>query len=170
MAINGSIYTLLNILHTSELDLTTPTESLGSFAYNIRDGDDANQMNLLWHDQRTISGSSSEDLDLRGSLTDAFGTTVNFADVRLIIVKSSSDNSTGSSDYIQVGGAASNAFINWVGSSTDKVQIRAGGLLLLYAPTDEGYDVTGGTADILTISNTDGNNATYDIYIGGTST
>ena len=135
-------------------------------SWTIANGTGANQADIMWHDQRTLAASTSEDLDLSGVLTDSFGVSVALARVKAIIVSAASANG----GLIQVGGASSNQFINWVANASDIIQIRAGGFMLLVAPDATAYAVTATTGDLLKIANTDGAAAgTYDIYIIGAS-
>jgi hypothetical protein len=166
MPVDGNLRILNELIHTETLELSTPSETFDNLVYPVTDGTDDDQMDLLWHDQRTLAASASEDLDLSGSLVDAFGATMAFAEVRLIMVKASTSNS----NDVLVGGASANQFINWVGNASDVVVVKPGGILLLYTPVDGDYEVTAGTGDLLQIENSDSGTAiTYDIYIGGTS-
>ena len=167
MAVTGSMALNAGISHTGTAELTTPVESLGALlTWAITSGTGANQMNILYTDRRTLALSTSEELDLAGGVVDRFGTTLTFSKIKFIAVLAATANG----GLIQVGGASSNGFVNWVASATDIVQVRAGGALLLVAPDSTAYAVTGGTGDLLKIANTDGAaGATYDIVIGGVS-
>ena len=166
MAISGKMILILGLEQTGTADLTSPVEKLPDIEFDVAAGTGADQMDLLWSDQRTLVASNSEDLDLSGSLVNSFGATMAFAEMRLLVVKASADNTN---DVI-VGGAAANQMINWVGSSSDTVIVKPGGILFLYAPDAAGYAVTAGTGDILQIENSAGSTpVTYDIYIGRVS-
>ena len=153
--------------YSGDADLSTLTETISGTnlpSWVVTNGTGADQADLLWHDQRTLSASTSEDLDLAGSLTNSFGTTVTFARIKGIIVSAASGNG----DNIQVGGAASNQFVNWVANSSDIINVRPGGTFALIAPDATAYAVTAGTGDLLKINNADsGAAATYDIYLIG---
>ena len=70
-----------------------------------------------------------------------------------------------------VGGAATNAFINWVGNATDIITVQPNGIFFLMNPTAGGYAVTAATGDILKIANSGaGTSVTYDIIIIGETT
>jgi len=169
MALSGTLRNSIDLINTGSADLTSPTETVIDSAnwpvWTVTDGTGANQMDIIWHDQRTLAATTSENLDLAGSLTDTYGTTLTFVKVKFIYVGAATANG----GLIQVGGAASNAFVNWVANSSDIIQVRAGGAFILYTPDATGYAVTAGTDDILKINNTDSAEATYDIVIGGTS-
>jgi len=149
----------------------TGTSDLGSRKYDLpftktvsfTHGTGANQANQIWTDTRTISASSSEDLDLAGVLTSPLGTTLTFTKIKAIIIAASANNT----NNVVVGGDT-NALINWVGNANDVVNIRPGGFICLTAPDSTAYGVTASTGDILQITNSDGTSSvTYDIIIIG---
>lgn len=152
---------------TSALDLATGAVPLQlSESYDWTSGTGANQADLIWHDERTLAASTSENLDLAGGLTDAFGNVLTFARIKGIIVAASLANA----NLVQVGGAASNAFVNWVANSSDIINVRPGATFAMVAPDATAYAVTGGTADILKIANSGaGTPVTYDIVLIGAS-
>ena len=134
-----------------------------SYSNTLANGTGANQAQTVFTDQRTLAGTTSEDLDLAGGLTDAFGATITFTKVKANIVTAAAANG----GDIEVGGAASNGFAAWVGAAADYIVIPAGGLFAISAPDATGFAVTAGTGDLLKINNTDGSTATYDIVIIG---
>ena len=135
------------------------------YDWNVANGTAANQADLVFSDQRTLALSTSENLDLAGSLSSVYGATLTFVKVKMIYVKAKSDNG----GNIIVGGAAANAFVGPFANSSDKVEIPAGGLFMVSDATT-GWTVTAATGDILKIENDDGAaEGTYDIIIVGTS-
>jgi hypothetical protein len=152
---------------TSALDLVTPIAPLNYLkTYQLDSGTGANQADKIWTDTRTLTASSTENLDLAGVLTDAFGATVTFARVKALII---SANSLNTNDVV-VGGAATNTFINWVGDPTDKIKLKPGASFMLVAPDSTAYPVTAGTGDILLVANgAAGTSVTYDIVVIGAS-
>ena len=129
----------------------------------LANGTAADQADLLFWDKRTLA-ATSEELDLAGGLTDAFGNTLTFVKIKGILIH---NRSTTATENLAVGGAAANAFANWVASATDILNVGPSGMLLLWSPMD-GYAVTAGTGDLLKIdAGTD--TITYDILLLGTS-
>jgi hypothetical protein len=121
------------------------------------------QANLVFADTRTIAASSSEDLDLAGGLTSAFGAAITFAKVRAIVVRAAEANT----NNVVVGGAASNAFTGPFADATDKINVPPGGEVLLTAP-NAGWTVTASTGDLLKVANSSsGSTVSYDIIIIG---
>jgi hypothetical protein len=115
------------------------------------------QCNLVYASNRTLGGAS-EDIDLAGGLTDVFGATLTFAEVKLIGVVN-----TGTAT-ITIGAASSNA---WAGllNATGTVTIPAGGMAMFAASDATGFAVTAGTGDLLKVAGTSGQ--TYDLIIWG---
>ncbi|WP_457028103.1 hypothetical protein [Kitasatospora sp. P5_F3] len=165
--VNTSLRVLAAATQTNPLDLVTGRAPLDLDAtISLGSGTGANQADMIWSDQRTLAVSATEDLDLAGVLVGAFGTTLTFARVKGIIVRAAALNT----NAVVVGGAASNAFVNWVADTTDKVNVRPGGVFALFAPDAVGYPATAGTGDLLRIGNGGaGTSVTYDIVIIGAS-
>lgn len=165
MALTTRLTARVETTYTGSLDLATPTTALDYLKrLDWTSGTGSDQADLMWSDQRTLAGSTAEDLDLAGSLTDEFGNTLTFSLVKGIVIYSAAANG----DILKVGGDA-NGLVNWVASATDIVQVRPGGLLALFAPDATGYSVTAGTGDVLQVENADASAATYDIVIIGVS-
>lgn len=130
----------------------------------LTNGTGANQANQAYSGRRTLAASATENLDLSGGLTNAFGTSLVFAAIKAILIVAAAGNT----NDVVVGGAASNGFISWVGDATDTVKVKPGGMLLIAAPNAAGFDVDAGTADLLKIANGGaGTGVTYDVVIIG---
>ena len=167
MALSLSIKAGIRGNHTKALDLGTADFPVDVQALlTLTDGTGANQADRIFHDQRTLTASATEDLDLAGSLTDAYGTTITMAKVKAILVKAAAANT----NNVNVTRPASNGVPLYLAAS-DGVGIPPGGCLLLAAPGAAGLaTVTGGTGDLLTFTNSaGGTSVTYDVVIIGTS-
>jgi hypothetical protein len=149
--------------YANALDLGTVTDNTGVTSTDtIANGTGANNAQVLWHDQRTLTTATGDDLDLAGGLTNAFGT-VTFTKIKGLFI----EVTTATTGYrLQVGADASNPVSTLFGDATDLLVVQAGGQLLLTAPVD-GYTVTGATGDILQIYNPSGGSVTYKIMIIG---
>lgn len=133
-------------------------------SYQFTNGTSANQANMMFTDTRTITASSTENLDLAGGLTDPFGTSIVFTRVKGIIICAASGNT----NNVIVGGDATSTFLTWVGAESDSVIVRPGGMICLVAPDATSYAVTATTGDLLMISNSGGSTGvTYDIVLFG---
>ena len=146
-------------------DLGDPKKTLNvNSILELVTGTTAGKADLVFADTRTLTASSSENLDLAGGLTDAFGAAITFAEIVAILVKPAA----ASANNVLVGGAASNGFATPFGDATDVVKVTPGGLFMLVS--DTGYAVTASTADILKVANGgSGTSVTYDIVIVGRS-
>lgn len=145
--------------------LTSPTESLGlSATWSPTNGTGSSQASKVYVSQRTLTASSTENLDLAGVLTDSFGTTLTFSTVKWIYVKAASANT----NNVVVGGAGAATFVGVFSDATDKIAVKPGGAFMWFAP-GTGATVTATTGDILLVANSSsGTSVTYDISIGGT--
>jgi len=165
MGLSGQLRVSALLNYSSVRDLGTVPYPLNFSRYaNLTSGSGANQASKVFDDTRTLAASTTEDLDLAGGLTDSFGATLTFTKIKGIFVAAAAANT----NNVLVGGAASNAFINWVSDATDKVVVRPGGALALFAPDSTAYAVTAGTGDLLRIGNSGaGTSVSYDIVIVG---
>src|SRR3990172_6816581 len=132
------------------LDLSSSLDTIQrNKSYSFTAGAAADQADVHWSDERTLAASATEDLDLAGGLTDAFGAAITFARIKAIYVEADSANT----NNVLLGGAAANAFATPFADAIDKVTLRPGGALLLVAPDATGYVVTASTADLLRVGN-----------------
>ena len=152
---------------SNAIDFTTGIAPLArTYQLLYSTGTGAGAADRIFHDQRTLTASSSEDLDLAGVLTDVFGATVTFARIRALIIAAASGNT----NNVVVGNATSNGFVTWVGGATHTVTVRPGGFLALGATDATSYAVTAATGDLLHIANSGaGTSVTYDVILIGAS-
>ena len=150
----------------SALDLQTRRAPAAlKAAYALTNGTGAGEADILWTDRRTIAASTTEDLDLTASLSDAFATSLTFARIKLIMVKAAAANT----NNVHVGGDAA-ALVGWVGNASDLVVVRPGGMFLWVATDATAAAVTATTGDILQVANSSsGTSVTYDIALVGSS-
>lgn len=161
------------------LDISTSDDKgVLNYTKGLTSGNGENQVQELWHDRRFVAPSSTtDDIDLAGALTNAFGRTVTFATVRALAIHNLGIQGAGETftetagEDIQVGGAgaAGNAWGALFNSDQDaQITVRSGGILIVTAPLD-GITVTAGTGDILRVTH-DGTTTTihYDIVVMGT--
>ncbi|MFG2900975.1 hypothetical protein ACGFZH_28300 [Streptomyces zaomyceticus] len=138
-----------------------------SRAVTLGSGTGAGKADKVYQARRTIAASGSEDLDLAGVLTDAFGATITFAKVKGLFVAASAANS----NNVVIGNASSNAWSTLLGA-TGTVTLRPGAVLAVAAGAADAttYAVTASTGDLLKVANSaGGSSVTYDICIVGTS-
>ena len=163
MNISGLAAAAIQLAISSAKDLSTSKDDLKLSAQEqFTPGTGSNQLDLIFHDQRTLGAGADESLDLAGSLVDSFGATLAFAKIKVLLIRNLSTTQT-----LTIGNGA-NPFLTWVGAATHTVTIPPRGVLLLVAPL-AGYAVTAGTGDILKIANSATNPCDYQIVLAGTS-
>ncbi|MCI0351567.1 MAG: hypothetical protein L0Z53_19260 [Acidobacteriales bacterium] len=164
MPLSSNLSLAINWNHTSALDLSTVTDNATvDYGDSLASGTGLDQCDLKFHDRRTLS-ATTEELDLAGSLTDAFGQTITFAKVKGILIH---NRNTTAGQTLIIGGAAANAFPLFT-DVTDKYTLGPDGKFLAWEPSLAGKAVTAGTGDKLKLD-AGANTVTYDIVIFGTS-
>jgi hypothetical protein len=148
------------------LDLGTPTDAfVKTLKVELSNGTGANSADLMFHDQRTLAASATEDLDLAGVLASPFGATLTYVELRAILITAASGNT----NNVNVTRPASNGVPLFLAAS-DGIAIPPGGGFLWTCPADGKIAVTAGTGDLLTITNSAGSTGvTYDVVILGVS-
>jgi len=166
MALKAKLTAAVVATLTNPLDLSTPTDALStSHVISLTSGTGAGQGDMMWHDTRTLAASATEDLDLAGVLTNAFGATQTFARVKAIIVTAA----TGNTNNVNVTRPAANGVPLFLAAG-DGVAVRPGGVFMLAGSDATAVAVTAGTGDLLTITNSAGTTGvTYDVIVIGAS-
>jgi hypothetical protein len=157
------------------IDLSTGDAPLNiNEAMALAFGTAADQADQIWWDRRELGETASENLDLAGSLLNAFGVAVTFSKVKAIIVINRSDQNIGAftatDAEITVGGAAATECMGPFDAAGDAIKVAAGGMFMVTRPDATGWAVVTGTGDILKVANNDaGDHALYDIVLIGVS-
>jgi hypothetical protein len=130
----------------------------------LANGTGAAQASQVYQDTGTLAGSASTNIDLAGSLTNIFGTTITFTKIKLIALQADSANNV--ANNLQLSRGSSNGFV-WFLAASDGFYLAPGASFVWYDPV--GVTVTAATGDILTLTNGAGTNTiTYRILIIGT--
>lgn len=157
-----------SVRNTKALDLTTAVDSLDFFrGVHLESGTAAGKADKVFHDQRTLAASASEDLDLAGVLTDAYGAAITFAKVKFIAVSAAAGNT----NNVLVGAASATQFVGLL-NAAGVITLRPGATFAAMSGVLDatGMAVTAGTGDLLKVANSSsGSSVTYDIVIVGTS-
>jgi hypothetical protein len=132
--------------------------------YSDGTGTETAVIDRLWYSQRQLASATSEEIDLAGWITDAFGSTISFARVKALFIRNTSTSQT-----LTIG----NATAPWAGPfspATATFSIPPSGFAAWQAPL-VGWPVTATTGDRLKIANDAGSGATctYDIWVVGGS-
>jgi len=156
-------------LFEDSLDLSTVVDgSKLDYENSTSDGTGTDQADKIWHDERSLPGFASDDLDLNALTTTVFGSvvTINFAKVKAVLVV---NLSTSPSEELQVGGAPTNPFTSpFAGQASAVVEVGADSPLLL-CNRKNGWQVTNGSSDTLRIGNPNTGTVAYRIAVIGTS-
>ncbi|MEU3098512.1 hypothetical protein ABZ690_28100 [Streptomyces sp. NPDC006967] len=169
MALSGTLLAVSASAElSSSLDLGTgrAPQSLAR-KMQLADGTGAGAADLVWSDRRTIAASGSEDLDLAGALTDAFGATVTFARIKGLVIAAAAANT----NNVVVGAASATQWATLF-NAAGTVTLRPGAFLAVGTGEADatGYAVTASTGDLLKVANSSsGTGVTYDIHIIGAS-
>jgi hypothetical protein len=165
MSISATIKASVSGAQSSALDMGT-----AQFAFSLAanssysDGTGAGQVDLVFTDQRTLAASATEDLDLAGSLIDALGATITIAKLKFVMIKAASGNT----NDVVVSRPASNG-VPLFTAAGDSIAVKPGGVFLWVVP-GAGVDVTAGTGDLITVTNSAaGTGVTYDVVLMGAS-
>jgi len=138
------------------------------FAHTISEaiaaGTGSGQADILWADERTLAADATEDLDLAGVLTDAFGDTVTLVDVKAILI----ENTSTTASIISVMQAAANGFVGPFDAASEKTNLAAG-CFVMYGNPGAGWAVTAGTGDLITFTEEATLEGKYKITILGAS-
>lgn len=167
MTLNTKIALSVSADLSKTLDLAEARSPLSKVYQTIlTSGIIAGAADLVFHDTRTINGSSNDDIDLAGVLTDPLGAVLTFVKIKALIISAAAANV----NNLVVGAAAANPWIALLGA-THTLQVRPGATIGLFAGQADaaGYAVVATTGDILRFANGSGAAINYDLIIVGTS-
>ena len=157
-SITGSLST------TGDLSTVLATFASAVAEISYAQGSGAAEADKAFADTHTLAASTTEDLDLAGSMTGIDGLTFAPAKVKAIMVIAAAGNT----NDVHVGGDA-NGLAGLFGNVNDLIVVKPGGAFLWAAPSG-GLTVTAGTGDILQVANSSsGSSVTYSIVIIGAS-
>lgn len=156
------VYARGRYTRASDLNAVTSTFDI-DFSKSLVSGTGNGACDLEFADTRTIAASGTDNLDLAGGVTDPFGNTLTFVDVKAIFIRASAANTNN-----LVIGNGTNPF-NGPLSAAGTITLPPGGVLALIHP-GAGWGVTGSTADVLKIANGGaGTSVDFDILVLGAS-
>lgn len=156
--VTGTLSNPLDLAPEGSVEAKVLSQVIQDFA----NGTGANQANVIWSDRRTLTASTTEDLDFAGGgLTDAFGAAIAPTKIRMVLVVSASSNVQ---NITLFGDANSVPLLN---TAATTVTLQPKGVYLFTAPTAAGVTVTATTGDIIQVANGAGVSVTYDIIVIG---
>lgn len=162
--VRGDIALRIDLTHSGTADLGTPKmrASVDKILSLVEGTDATNKANLLFSDTRTLAASANENIDLAGTLADAFGATITAAEIVAIFIAAKAANT----NNVNVTRPASNGFVGPFLAASDGVAIKPGEYALFVSQS--GWAVTAGTGDLLNIANSAGSTGVdYDIIVVG---
>ena len=169
MAISGLITVGLNVVETATSDLSSARDAIAqAISVVLSDGTGINACNKRWADSRSLASGVSDNLDLSGSLTNMYGTTVAFTAVKFMFIQNTTALSASYLDIVP----GTNGWSSWAAGGggfnlpSGYSSTSAGAFVLLANCTAAGYSVVAGTGDILKITANDGV-VTYNIILIG---
>jgi len=162
-----SVAMTINDEGTAALDATPTWKATVEAALALVAGTGAGQFDLAYAAERAVADGANDDIDLSGSLTDAFGDTITAAEiVALMVVNRPKDLSDTVNTTDLTIGAGTNPWIGVLGATHTIGPIKPGGVVFIGASDAAGIGaVTGGTGDILRIANSAGAICNYQIAI-----
>ncbi len=148
--------------------LNTPQSVINkTYTVAMTNGTGANKAEQIHQVQGTISASGTDAIDVSGTLTNAFGTTVVFTKIKGIILFAATANT----NDVEIISDPTNGLVNWCKATSDGIIVEPGGMFALISPSSGGYAVTAATGDLLNITNSaGGTSVTYDLWIIGETT
>lgn len=165
MALTANVNLYATGKQTSVLDQGTasfPFAISTELAYT--DGTTSGKVDRIFADTRTLGASATENLDVAGALTDAYGVSLTFVTVKAIIIKAAAGNT----NDVQLTRPATNGVPLFMAAG-DGIPVKPGGIFA-WACSGAGITVTPATGDLFTVTNSAGTTpVTYDVLILGTS-
>jgi hypothetical protein len=135
---------------------------------NFDPGTGAGQVDRIWADTRTLTASSSEDIDLAGALLDDLGGPFVLARIRGLFIAASAGNT----NNVVVGGVTNGLSTILSPAASGLLTLRPGTHFEIGCGQADaiGFLVTAATADLLHVANSGaGTSVSYDIVVLGCS-
>ena len=141
-------------------------KSVPALDLSVNFGAGANQCNCLYFEQgRSLAATTYDNFDLYGGLTDAFGTTINAASLKLAIVAIDTPDGTA---RLQVGPQSQTnaAQLGWGGTGATAYQ-TVYDWWKVSNMSAAGWAITAGTADVFPVYNPTAGSISYSILLAG---
>jgi hypothetical protein len=164
MAISASIRASVTISQTATavLGVAPAWANAMDKIVSLTSGTGANQADIAYLAERTVSSASNDDVDIAGVLSDAFGSTITAAELVAIGFVNQQFDGTANTTNLTPGGSSSGV----PGFTNALWPISPGGVFLIASPGASGLaTVTASTGDIIRIANSSGATAKYILAI-----
>ena len=137
-----------------------------SYSMTLGDGTGANQADRLFADQRIVADGGADNLDLSGLLAPFFGAApIALLKLKAFLFYSLPTNTTN----LTVSRGATLGSLLFTAVSAGVAAIKPGAMFLWCDPSAAAVAVAGGSSDVISVANSAGAAATYDVYIIGSS-
>jgi hypothetical protein len=136
----------------------------GSFAYNqaFTNGTGAGKVDEIWVGMIDIAAAGNYSLDLSSTVKDLFNRNISFAKVKWIYIELVTEDANG--DVTINGNFFSNVLLGNAGAA---FLLKPGGVFTVCDPGANGWTVTAGTGDTITLTNGAGGTVTLNIIVAG---
>lgn len=136
------------------------------FTQAFANGVAANQADLAYVAERTVTTGANDDIDLAGVLADALGTTLTMAKLVAMLLINRQKDGTANTTNLTIG-LGTNPFVGFLGGTTPTIgPITPGGVFMISNPSLAGLgSITGASNDILRIANSAGATNKYLIAL-----
>lgn len=164
MAVTASLRLAASVALTGTEVLNKKPSWADSFdeVLSFADGTSANQCDLAYLAERTVASASNDDIDVRGVLADALGSTINAAELVAIAIVNKQKNGSANTTNLTIG-AGSNTV---PGFANALAALKPGGMFMMVSPDAAGLaTVTAGTGDIIRVANSSGATAKYMVAL-----
>lgn len=162
-----------DLQNTTNLGVNAIHSSSVSYSKTFSNGTGAGKAQKLFVDKVTIAGSSTQDYDLSGSLTDLLGQTVVFTNVKTLYIEHQTTTATGVlqvyGNFTQATSGTAQPLLLGGTTPTAKFNIHPAGCLYYCAGTTvaAGFTVTNSSADTITLDNQDASAVVVRIVVLG---
>lgn len=161
--LTGQVSVRVNGIYQSAVGAASGQASLElGLITSLASGVGASQWDKIYSERdKSVAASGTYDIDLAGSLTDAFGVVITFARVKGLLVMASALNT----NNVVVGAAAATQFLGPLDSATSTESVRPGGLYFWFAPDATAFPVGAGATDKLRFTNSSSGTAVVFTFV-----
>ncbi len=165
----GTIKTQLGWTYEDDSESIAETTNSGNLPYSttLTSGTAEDKADKIYFVAGTLAASGTTTFNLSTGGTDVFGVQSAFARIKVMMIKNKTSSAiTGA--VINVGAAASNPFVTWVGNTDDVVNVRPEGVLFLAAPDATAYAVGSGV-NLKLVNASSATTVSWDLVLIGAS-